>query len=178
ILDIPSSSRPSEPVLETITSPIRDDDTGGGSFHKSPPRPPPVTPPRSPTEGVAEEPLTLTSLLALFPTCLPTTLDVILTLSQSKARARAATIIYKHIKKQQSSSDLDFTNAAIPAAGLDSTGGMDSAGGVVSAGGTDFASGLTSTSILVAAGPTVSAKPSSLIRDPTKGKAVTTPSSL
>nr|GFC76749.1 hypothetical protein [Tanacetum cinerariifolium] len=162
ILDIPSSSRPSEPVLETITSPIRDDDTSGGSFHKSPPRPPPATPPRSPTEGVAEEPLTLTSLLALFPTYL----------------ARAVTIIYKRIKKQQSSSGLDFTNAAIPAAGLDSTGGMDSAGGVVSAGGTDFASGLTSTSILVAAGPTVSAKPSSLIRDPTKGKAVTTPSSL
>nr|GFC90016.1 hypothetical protein [Tanacetum cinerariifolium] len=34
--------RPSEPVLETITSPFGDDDTGGGSCHESPPRPPPV----------------------------------------------------------------------------------------------------------------------------------------
>nr|GFC77723.1 hypothetical protein [Tanacetum cinerariifolium] len=33
IPDIPSLSGPSEPVLETITSPFRDDDTGGGSFH-------------------------------------------------------------------------------------------------------------------------------------------------
>nr|GFD08758.1 hypothetical protein [Tanacetum cinerariifolium] len=65
IPDIPSLSGPSEPVLKTITSPIRDDDAGGGSFHESPPRPPPVTLPRSPTVGVAEEPLTLTSLLAL-----------------------------------------------------------------------------------------------------------------
>nr|GFD33681.1 hypothetical protein [Tanacetum cinerariifolium] len=46
IPDIPSSSGPSKPVLETITSPIRDDDTGGGSFHESPPRPPPATPTR------------------------------------------------------------------------------------------------------------------------------------
>nr|GEV36044.1 aminoacyl-tRNA synthetase, class 1a, anticodon-binding [Tanacetum cinerariifolium] len=65
ILDIPSLSGPSEPMLETISSPIRDDDTGGGSFHESPPGPPPATPPCSPTEGVTEEPLTLTSLLAL-----------------------------------------------------------------------------------------------------------------
>nr|GEV50675.1 hypothetical protein [Tanacetum cinerariifolium] len=65
IPEIPSSSRPSEPVLQTITSPIRDDDTGGGSFHESPPSPPPTTPTRSPTVGVAEEPLTLNSLLAL-----------------------------------------------------------------------------------------------------------------
>nr|GEV59469.1 leucine-rich repeat, cysteine-containing subtype [Tanacetum cinerariifolium] len=202
IPDIPSSSGPSEPVLETITSPIRDDDTGGGSFHKSPPRPPLATLPRSPTEGVAEEPLTLTSLLVLFPTSLhdlsdsttlfkpanqeqsleqeisPTTLDAVLTLSQSKARARAATIIYKRIKKQQSSSGLDFTDAAIPTAGLDSAGGLDYVGGGVSAGGTDSANGLTSTGISVAAGPTVSVKPSSPIRDPAKGKAVATPSSL
>nr|GFB42913.1 synaptobrevin, longin-like domain protein [Tanacetum cinerariifolium] len=70
ILDIPSLSRPSEPVLETITSPFGDDDTGGGSCHESPPRPPPVTPTLSLIIGVAEEPLTLTSLLALFPNCL------------------------------------------------------------------------------------------------------------
>nr|GEW60830.1 hypothetical protein [Tanacetum cinerariifolium] len=180
IPDIPSSSRPSKQVLETITSPIRDDDTGGGSFHDSPPSPAPATPTRSLTVGVAEEPLTLTYMLALFPTCLesklktkkrklvlrdseneeearqsreldallhmanaalhdpsasttlykpvnkeqsseqeisPTTLDAVHTLSQSKARARAVTIIYKCIKKQQSSSGLDFMDAAIPTVG-------------------------------------------------------------
>nr|GFA73793.1 hypothetical protein [Tanacetum cinerariifolium] len=291
-------------LLETITSPIRDDDTGGGSFHESPPSPPLVTPLRSLTVRVAEEPLTLTSLLALFPTCLqriatlkaelkatriihrdtvvlfakrikklesklkskkrklvlsdseneeearqsqeldalldlanaalhepsdsttpskpanqeqsseqeisPTTLDAVLTLSQSKARARAATILYKRLKKQHSSSGLDFTDAAIPAGGLDSAGGVDSAGGLVSAGGADSADftdaaipaggldsaggvdsagglvsaggvdsagGLTSAGISVAAGPTVPAKPSSPIRDPSKSKAVATPSS-
>nr|GEY54184.1 JmjC domain-containing protein [Tanacetum cinerariifolium] len=289
IPDIPSSSGPSKPVLETITSPIRDDDTGGGSFHESPPSPPLVTPLCSLTVRVAEEPLTLTFLLALFPTCLqriatlkaelkatriihrdtvvlfakrikklesklkskkrklvlsdseneeearqsqeldalldlanaalhepsdsttpskpanqeqsseqeisPTTLDAVLTLSQSKARARAATILYKRLKKQHSSSGLDFTDAAIPAGGLDSAGGVDSAGGLVSAGGADSAGGvdsagglvsaggvdsaggLTSAGISVAAGPTVPAKPSSPIRDPSKSKAVATPSS-
>nr|GFA70559.1 hypothetical protein [Tanacetum cinerariifolium] len=70
IPDIPFSSGPSEPVLETIIFPFGDDNTGGGSFHESPPRPYPATPTISPTVGVAEEPLTLTSLLALFPTCL------------------------------------------------------------------------------------------------------------
>nr|GEV99770.1 putative ribonuclease H-like domain-containing protein [Tanacetum cinerariifolium] len=70
IPEIPSSSRPTAPVLETITSPIRDDDTGGGSFPERPPSPSPVTLTRSPTVGVAEEPLTLNSLLSLFPTCL------------------------------------------------------------------------------------------------------------
>nr|GFB92696.1 hypothetical protein [Tanacetum cinerariifolium] len=84
----------------------------------------------------------------------PTTLDVVLTLSQSKARARAVTIIYKRIKKQRSSFGLDFTDAAIPAVGL------DSAGGVVSAGGVDSASGLTSTGISVVASPTVPVEPS------------------
>nr|GEV78399.1 putative reverse transcriptase domain-containing protein [Tanacetum cinerariifolium] len=221
ILDIPSSSGPSEPVLETITSPFRDDDTGGDSFHESPPRPHPATPTISPTVGVAKEPLTLTSLLALFPTCLqriatleaefkatkilyrdtvvllakrikklesklkpkkrklvlsdseneeeerqskeldalldlanaaiheprvstppskpahpgqsseqeisPTTLDAVLTLSKSKARARAATIIYKRLKKKKSSSGLDFMDANIPTGGLDFAGGLDSA---------------------------------------------------
>nr|GFC90438.1 hypothetical protein [Tanacetum cinerariifolium] len=70
ILEIPSLSRPTAPVLETITSPIRDDDTRGGSFPERPPSPSPATLTRSPTVGVTEEPLPLNSLLALFPTCL------------------------------------------------------------------------------------------------------------
>nr|GEV67218.1 putative ribonuclease H-like domain-containing protein [Tanacetum cinerariifolium] len=49
IPDIPSSSRPSEPVIKTITSLIQDDDTGGGSFPERPPSPSPVTLTRSPT---------------------------------------------------------------------------------------------------------------------------------
>nr|GEZ70309.1 JmjC domain-containing protein [Tanacetum cinerariifolium] len=245
-------------VLETITSPIRDDYTGGGSFHESPPRPPPVTPHHSSTVRVAEEPLTLTSLLTLFPTCLQsiatleaelnatrilhkdtvvlfakrikklesklkskkrklvlsdseteeearqsqeldtlldlanatlhepshsttpskpvnleqsseqeisqTTLDAVLTLSQSKARARASMIIYKRLKKQQSSFGLDFTNAAISAGGLDFAGGVDSAFGLDSAGGPPSAG------ILVAVGLTVPPEPLSPIRDPSKGK--------
>nr|GEX43735.1 putative ribonuclease H-like domain-containing protein [Tanacetum cinerariifolium] len=282
IQEIPSSSRPTKLVLETITSPIRDDDTGGGSFHKSPPSPPPATPTRSPTVGVAEEPLTLNSLLALFPTCLqriatleaklkatkilhrdvvvlfakrikklesklkskkrklvlsdseneeearqsqeldallhlanaalhdpsasttpskpdnqeqsseqdisPTTLDAVLTLSQSKTRARATKIIYKRLKKHQSSSSLDFTDAVIPAAGRVSAGGADpadviSAGGadpadvVVSAGDVDSAGTFISAGVLVAAGPSVASAPSSPIRDPAKGKAIATSSS-
>nr|GFD17728.1 hypothetical protein [Tanacetum cinerariifolium] len=70
IPDIPSLSGPSEPMIETLNSPFGDDDTGGGSFHESPPRPPSTTPTISPTIGVVEELLTLTSLLALFPICL------------------------------------------------------------------------------------------------------------
>nr|GEU85521.1 synaptobrevin, longin-like domain protein [Tanacetum cinerariifolium] len=211
---MPSSPRQSSPplCLLVLHLPLEDDDTGGAYFHESPPHPHPATPTFSPTIGVAEEPLTLTSLLALFPTCLqrianleaelkatkilhrdtvvlfakrikklesklkskqrklvlsdseneeeerqskeldalldlanvslhepslsttsskpanpehPTTLDAVLTLSQSKARARAATIIYKRLKKQQSSSGLNFTDADIPAGGLDSAGGLD-----------------------------------------------------
>nr|GEU48325.1 ribonuclease H-like domain-containing protein [Tanacetum cinerariifolium] len=246
--DIPSSSRTYEPVQETITSLIRDDDTGGGSFPERPPSPSLVTLTRSPTVGITEEPLTLNSLLALFPTCLqriatleaelkatkilhrdavvlfalhdpsasttpskpvnqeqsleqeisPTTLDAFLTLSQSKTRARAAKIIYKRLKKQQSSSGLDFTDAAIPAAGrvsasdVDpavgiSTGGADpavviSAGGanpavVVSTGGADSAGIFISAGVSVAAGPSVPSATLSPIRDPAKGKAVATPSS-
>nr|GFD58518.1 hypothetical protein [Tanacetum cinerariifolium] len=49
IQDIPSLSRPSKPVLKTITSPSRDDDTGGGSFSERPPSPSYATPSRSPT---------------------------------------------------------------------------------------------------------------------------------
>nr|GFA08555.1 hypothetical protein [Tanacetum cinerariifolium] len=101
----------------------------------------------------------------------PTTLDAVLALSQSKARARAATIIYKRLKKKKSSSGLDFTDADIPAGGLDSAGGLDYAGGV------DFAGGLTSAGISVVAGPTVPVEPSSPLRDPSKGKAIATPSS-
>nr|GFD44828.1 hypothetical protein [Tanacetum cinerariifolium] len=40
------------------------------------------------------------------------------------------TIIFKRLKKQQSSSGLDFTDAAIPAGGLDSAASVDSAGGL------------------------------------------------
>nr|GEX82442.1 hypothetical protein [Tanacetum cinerariifolium] len=231
IPDIPSSSRPSEQVLETITSPIRDDDTGGGTLHESPPSLPPATLTRSPTVGVTEGPLTLTSFLALFPTCLQriTTLEAELKAtkilhrdtmvlfakrikklesklktkkrklvpsdSENEEEARQSqeldallhlanaalhdptTIIYKRIKKQQSSSGLDFTDTAIPATGLDSAAGLDSAGGFVSVGGADSASGLTSAGILVAAGPSVPTEPSSPIRDPAKGKAVAIPSS-
>nr|GEX33553.1 putative ribonuclease H-like domain-containing protein [Tanacetum cinerariifolium] len=89
----------------------------------------------------------------------------------------------------QSSSGLDFTDAAIPAAGRVSAGGADpaavviSGGGVdhadvvVSAGGADSAGTFISTGISVATGPSVSSAPSSPIRDPAKGKAVATPSS-
>nr|GFA83181.1 hypothetical protein [Tanacetum cinerariifolium] len=66
----------------------------------------------------------------------PTTLDVVLTLSQSKTRARSAKIIYKRLKKQQSFSGLDFTDAVIPAVRRVSAGGADPAV-VISAGGAD-----------------------------------------
>nr|GFD07650.1 hypothetical protein [Tanacetum cinerariifolium] len=56
------------------------------------------------------------------------------------------------------------------AGGLDSAGGVDSAGGLVFAGRLDSVGGLPSAGILVAASPTVPAEPSSLIRDPSKGK--------
>nr|GFC90597.1 hypothetical protein [Tanacetum cinerariifolium] len=59
---------------------------------------------------------------------------------------------------------LDFTDAAIPAAGRVSAGGADPAV-VISAG------------VSVAVGTSVASAPSSPIRDPTKGKAIATPSS-
>nr|GEX72266.1 hypothetical protein [Tanacetum cinerariifolium] len=229
IPDIPSSSRPSEPVLETITSPIRDDDTGGGSFPERPPSP-------SPRIATLEAKLKATKLLhrdamsqelealldlanaalhkpshsstlskPVYPDqsseqeISPTSIDVVLTLSQSKTRARAANIIYKRLKKQQSSYGLDFTDAAIPAVGRVSAvgadhavvtlaGGVDPADVVVSAGnadpavvisdgGVDSASTFISAGILVAVVPSVPAAPSSPIRDPAKGKAIATPSS-
>nr|GEZ04673.1 JmjC domain-containing protein [Tanacetum cinerariifolium] len=66
----------------------------------------------------------------------PTTLDAVLTLSHSKTRARAAKIIYKRLKKLQSSSGPDFTDTSIPAVGGVSTGGVNPAV-VVSAGSAD-----------------------------------------
>nr|GFB14575.1 hypothetical protein [Tanacetum cinerariifolium] len=205
IPNIPSSSRTSDPVLETITSPIRDDDTGVRSFLERPPSPLLTTSTRSPTVGVLEEPLTLTSLLALFPTF----------------RDRAVKIIYKHLKKQQSSSGPAFSDAAIFAVGRDYAikgdsatdvvhAGGDSAadvvhavgdsaadvvhaGGdsatdvvhvvgdfaanVVSAGGADSAGIFISAGTSVDAGPSVPPAPSSPIRDSAKGKAIATPSS-
>nr|GEV17532.1 hypothetical protein [Tanacetum cinerariifolium] len=169
---IPSSSRPTEPVLETITSPIKDDDTG--ALHD----PSAYTTPSKPDnqEQSSEQEIS------------PTTLDAVLTLSQSKTRARAANIIYKQLKKQQSSSGPDFTDTAIPAVGRVSAGGADPADVVVSAGGADlvvvvFAGGANpactfiSAGFSVTAGPSIASAPSSPIKDPAKGKAIATPSS-
>nr|GFC55210.1 hypothetical protein [Tanacetum cinerariifolium] len=159
---------------------------------------------RSPTVGVVEEPLTLTSLLALKLVLSDSEneeearqsqeLEALLDLANEALhepshsttpskpvhpeQARAATIIYKRLKKQQSSSGLDFMDAAIPAGGLDSADGVDSAGGLVSAGGLDSAGRLTSAGFSVAAGPSVPAEPSSPLRCPAKGKAVATLFSL
>nr|GEW65275.1 ribonuclease H-like domain, reverse transcriptase, RNA-dependent DNA polymerase [Tanacetum cinerariifolium] len=230
ILDIPSSSRPSEPTLETITSPIRDDDTGGGSFHKSPPSPPPATPPRNPTEIVAlEAELKATKILHMDTVVLfakrikklesklktkkrklvlsdskneeearksqeldallhlanatlhdpsdsttpskpanqeqsleqeisPTTLDDVLTLSQSKARAKEAMTIYKCIKKQVDSAvELDSVGRVDSAVGRDSASRLDYGGGVISSGRVDFAVGRDFAGRLNSAGGVVSA---------------------
>nr|GFB65419.1 hypothetical protein [Tanacetum cinerariifolium] len=103
ILDIPSLSEPSELVLETITSPFRDDDTGGDSFHESPPRPYLATPTRSPTVGVTKEPLTLTSLLALFPTRLQRIATLKAKLKATKILHRDTVVLLaKRIKKLES----------------------------------------------------------------------------
>nr|GEZ24726.1 putative ribonuclease H-like domain-containing protein [Tanacetum cinerariifolium] len=100
IPDIPSSSGPSKPMLETLTSPFKDDDTGGGSFHESPPRPPSATLTRCPTVGVVEEPLTLTSLLALFPTCLQRIATLEAKLKATKILHRDTVVLFaKRIKK-------------------------------------------------------------------------------
>nr|GFC20151.1 hypothetical protein [Tanacetum cinerariifolium] len=80
--------------------------TGGGSFPERPPSPSPATPTHSPTVDQSSE-----------QEISPISLDVVLTLSQSKTRARAAKIIYKRLKKQQSYSSLDFTDVAILAVG-------------------------------------------------------------
>nr|GEW55927.1 putative ribonuclease H-like domain-containing protein [Tanacetum cinerariifolium] len=227
ILDIPSSSGSSEPVLETFTSPIRDDDTGGGSFHESPPRPPLQL--HLTRIAALEAELKATKILhrdtvLLFAKRIKKLESklktkkrkLVLSDSENEEEARQSqelgalldlanaalhelshsTIHSKpanpeHSSEQeispttldQSSSGLDFTDADIPAGGLDSVGGLDSAGGVdsagglFSAGGVDSAGGLTSVGLSVVAGPTVPAEPSSHIRDPSKGKAVATPSS-
>nr|GEZ74277.1 hypothetical protein [Tanacetum cinerariifolium] len=193
---MPSPPRPSEPVLKTITSPFRDDDTSGGSFHESPPHPHPATLTFNLTVGVAEEPLTLTSLLALFPTCLQRIatletelkatkilhrdtvskeLDALLDLAN--AALHELSLSTTPSKPANPEQEINFTNADIPAGGLDSVGRLDSAGGLVSVGGVDSAGGLTSVGISVAAGPTIPAEPSSPLRDPSKGKAVATLSS-
>nr|GEX14176.1 retrovirus-related Pol polyprotein from transposon TNT 1-94 [Tanacetum cinerariifolium] len=100
---IPSSFGPSELVLETITSHIRGDDTGGGSFHESLPRPPHATPTSSPTVGVTEEPLTLTSLLALFPTCLQRIATLEAKLKATKILHRDTVVLFaRRIKKLES----------------------------------------------------------------------------
>nr|GEV15071.1 hypothetical protein [Tanacetum cinerariifolium] len=241
IPDIPSSSRPSEPVLKTITSPIRDDDTGGISLlalfptclqriatleaelkatkilhrdtvvlfakrikkleSKLKTKKRKLVLSDLENEEEARQSQELDALLHLANASLhdpsasttpskpvnqeqsseqeisPTTLDAVLTLSQSKARAREATIIYKRIKKQQSSSGLDFTDAAIPAVGRVSTGGVDPVDVVVTAGGANFAGTFIFAGVLVVVGPSVSSAPSSPIKDPAKGKAVATPSS-
>nr|GFB71589.1 hypothetical protein [Tanacetum cinerariifolium] len=107
-------------------------------------------------------------------------------------------IIYKRLKKQQSSSGIDFTNAAIPAARRVSAGGVDpavnvSAGGadpaviisadgtdpavVISAGDADSTGTFIFVGVSIAAGPSVASAPLSPIRDPAKGKEIAIPSS-
>nr|GFC91901.1 hypothetical protein [Tanacetum cinerariifolium] len=103
IPDIPSLSGPSEPMIETLNSPFGDDDTGGGSFHESPPRPPSTTPTISPTIGVVEELLTLTSLLALFPICLQRIATLEAELKASKILHSDTVVLFvKIIKKLKS----------------------------------------------------------------------------
>ncbi|GKE05976.1 hypothetical protein Tco_1397994, partial [Tanacetum coccineum] len=57
---------PSDPLSAPVLSPIMEEETGGGPVFESPLRSPhvspPVTPPVSTTEGVAGDPVTLTSL--------------------------------------------------------------------------------------------------------------------
>nr|GEY45860.1 JmjC domain-containing protein [Tanacetum cinerariifolium] len=171
-------------VLETITSPIRDDDTGGGSFHKSLPSPPPATPTHSPTVGVAEEPLTLTSMLALFPTYLQCIATLEAELKATKILHRDTVVLFaKRIKKLESKlktkkrklvlSDSENEEEARHV----SAGGADPADVSVSIVGADSAGTFISAGVSIAAGPSVPFSPSSPIRDPTKGKAIATPSS-
>nr|GEU69397.1 xylulose kinase-1 [Tanacetum cinerariifolium] len=183
---------PSEPVLEIITSHFRDVDTGCGSFHESPPHPHPATPTISPTRiATLKAKLKATKILhrdtvVLFAKRikklesklktkkrklvlsdseneeeerqskeLDALLDLATTAHHEPTRARATTIIYKRPKKKKLPSGLDFTDADILAGGLVFAGGF--------------------AGILVAAGPTILAEPSSPLRDPSKGKAITTP---
>nr|GEV41532.1 hypothetical protein [Tanacetum cinerariifolium] len=153
-------------VLETITSPIRDDDTDGGSFHESPPSPPPVTPTRSPTRiTTLEAELKATKMLHK---------DKVVLFAK---RIKKLESKLKTKKRKLSSSGLDFTDTAISAVGRVSAGGADPTDVVVSAGGADSAGTFISGGVLFAAGPSVPSIPSSPIRDLAKGKAVATPSS-
>nr|GEZ67431.1 aminoacyl-tRNA synthetase, class 1a, anticodon-binding [Tanacetum cinerariifolium] len=172
ISDIPFSSRPSDPVLETITSPIRDDDTGGGSFSE---RPPMLS--DSEDEEDARQSQELAALLNLANDAL----------HEQSHIDRAAKIIYKCLKKQQSSSNTALSDAAIPAVDPDSAVRVDSADDLVSAG-VDSAVRIDSADDLVYAstgsagtsvdaGPSVPAVTLSPIRDPAKGKAIATLSS-
>nr|GFB47917.1 hypothetical protein [Tanacetum cinerariifolium] len=118
---------PSKPVLETITSPSRDDDTGGGSFPERPPSPSPTTPTHSPTVGVTEEPLTLISLIALFPTCMQRIATLKAELKDTKLLHRDDVVLFANkIKKldsklktkkrklsQELEAFLDLANAAL-----------------------------------------------------------------
>nr|GFD59043.1 hypothetical protein [Tanacetum cinerariifolium] len=62
-----------------------------------------VTPPRSPTVGVVEEPLNLTSLLALFPTCLQRIATLEAELKATKNLHRDTMVLFaKRIKKLES----------------------------------------------------------------------------
>ncbi|GKD02943.1 putative ribonuclease H-like domain-containing protein, partial [Tanacetum coccineum] len=63
--DQPSSSRFNEPDGEPLTSTFIEDETAGGSFHESPPRSHEATPSVGQPSGVAEDPLTLTTLSSL-----------------------------------------------------------------------------------------------------------------
>nr|GEY95837.1 aminoacyl-tRNA synthetase, class 1a, anticodon-binding [Tanacetum cinerariifolium] len=177
IPDIPSLFRPSKLVLETITSPFRDDDTGGGSFHESLPRLHPATPTFSPT--LNSRPLRIKKLESKLKT---KKRKLVLSDSENEEEAQ---------QSKELDALLDLANAAlhepkvifwfrlygryIPAGGLDSAGSLDSAGGLVLPGGVDSVGGLTSVGILIATGPTFPAKPLSPLRDPSKGKAVATP---
>nr|GEX76369.1 hypothetical protein [Tanacetum cinerariifolium] len=100
----PSPMVKPHPSTDPMPSPPRqDDDTGGGSFPERPPSPSPVTPTRSPTVSVAEEPLTLNSLLALFPTCLQRIATLEAELKATKILHRDAVVLFaKRIKKLKS----------------------------------------------------------------------------
>ncbi|GKA57796.1 hypothetical protein Tco_0756984 [Tanacetum coccineum] len=63
--DQPSSSRLHEPDEEPFTSTFVKDETVGGSFHESPPRSHEATPFAGQPLGVAEDPLTLTTLSSI-----------------------------------------------------------------------------------------------------------------
>nr|GEV90089.1 xylulose kinase-1 [Tanacetum cinerariifolium] len=173
-----------EPAL-TITSPIRDDDTGGGSFYESPPSPPlqlqlariaTLEAELKATKILHRDAVELDALLhlanaALHDPSASTTPSKPDNQEQSSEQEISPTTL-----DAQSSSGLDFTDAAILAAGRVSAGGADPAV-VVSAGGADSAGTFIFAGVSVATDPSVASAPSSPIRDPAKGKAIATPSS-